>query len=181
MNAQTDTPVRTSFAPTQQADWEAVYRSLLPRIYNFFRYRLGDNVLAEDLTAATFTKAWRARQQYSHDLGAFSTWIFAIARNVAADYFRQQHPEVSLDEAHHLADDEHPLEETVQRRSDFARLSTLLNRLTPRERELVALKYGAEMTNRAIAELTGLSESNVGTILHRVVRKLRDDWEPSDE
>src|SRR5262249_19798750 len=145
MNAQMDIPVLF----TQETDWEAVYRSLLPRIYNFFRYRLGDNALAEDLTAATFTKAWRARQQYSHDLGAFSTWLFAIARNVAADYFRQPHPEVPLDEAHHLAD-ERPLEETIQRRSDFARLARLMNRLSTRERELIALKYGAEMTNRAI-------------------------------
>ena len=48
--------------------------------------------------------------------------------------------------------------------------------LPPREQELVALKYGAEATNRAIAELTGLSESNVGTILHRVVQALRRDW-----
>jgi RNA polymerase sigma-70 factor (ECF subfamily) len=52
----------------------------------------------------------------------------------------------------------------------------LLQTLPPREQELVALKYGAEATNRAIAELTGLSESNVGTILHRVVQALRRDW-----
>jgi RNA polymerase sigma-70 factor (ECF subfamily) len=39
------------------------------------------------------------------------------------------------------------------------------------------MKYGAELTNRKIAELTGLSETNVGTILYRVVRKLRAQWE----
>ncbi len=52
----------------------------------------------------------------------------------------------------------------------------LLQRLPAREQELVALKYGAEATNRAIAALTGLSESNVGTILHRVVLELRSAW-----
>ena len=60
--------------------------------------------------------------------------------------------------------------------SDLARLGALLKQLPQREQELVALKYGAEATNRAIAELTGLSESNVGTILHRVVQTLRRDW-----
>ena len=60
--------------------------------------------------------------------------------------------------------------------SDLARLGALLETLPQREQELVALKYGAEATNRAIAELTGLSESNVGTILHRVVQALRRDW-----
>ena len=46
------------------ADWNAVYQRELPRIYNYFRYRFGDNAVAEDLTAATFEKAWRAREKY---------------------------------------------------------------------------------------------------------------------
>ena len=39
------------------------------------------------------------------------------------------------------------------------------------------MKYGANLTNRAIAGLTGLSESNVGVILHRVVQALKKEWE----
>ncbi|HKC11419.1 MAG TPA: sigma factor-like helix-turn-helix DNA-binding protein, partial [Vicinamibacteria bacterium] len=53
----------------------------------------------------------------------------------------------------------------------------LLDELPERNRGLLALKYGAGATNRAIARLTGLSESNVGTILHRVVTALRSRWE----
>jgi RNA polymerase sigma-70 factor, ECF subfamily len=49
--------------------------------------------------------------------------------------------------------------------------------LPEREQELIALKYGADLTNREIARLTGLSETNVGSILYRVVRKLRQRWE----
>lgn len=175
MNAQPDTLKITSL-PIQETDWETVYWEQMPRVYNFFRYRLGDNALAEDLTATTFTKAWRSREQYAHDLGAFSTWLFTIARHVAADYFRRQRTETSLDSIPHIAD-ETDVEATVQKRRDFARLASLLTGLSERERELVALKYGAEMTNRAIAQVTGLSESNVGTILHRVVLKLREQWE----
>jgi len=70
-----------------------------------------------------------------------------------------------------------PLEDLVERNSDFERLSRLLEGLSPRERELVSLKYGGRLTNRAIARVIGLSESNVGTILHRVVSRLRDQWE----
>lgn len=160
----------------QEADWEAVYWEQMPRVYNFFRYRMGDNALAEDLTATTFVKAWRNREQYSHDLGAFSTWLFTIARHVAVDHFRRQRDEASLETMPHLMDDM-DVEKTVQQRGDFDHLRRLLEGLSERERELVALKYGAELTNRAIAELSGLSESNVGTILHRVVHKLRDQWE----
>jgi RNA polymerase sigma-70 factor (ECF subfamily) len=161
---------------SHEMNWEAVYNEQLPRIFNFFLYRVGDEALAEDLTAATFEKAWKHRERYRSDLGAFSTWLFSIARNIASDYFRQQRPEVALDEAHTSANGR-PVEETIQQEVDFARLSALLTQLEARERELVALKYGAGLTNRAIAEVTGLSESNVGTILHRVVTRLRAEWE----
>jgi len=55
-------------------------------------------------------------------------------------------------------------------------LSALLGLLPERARELLALRYGAGLTNRAIARLTGLSESNVGTILHRTIQELRAGW-----
>ena len=161
-----------SIVPAREVDWEAAYQADLPRIYNFFRYRVGDDHVAEDLTAATFEKAWRNRHRYRYDLAAFSTWLFTIARHTAADYFRRPHPEVSLEAAIHVADDE-SVESLIQQRSDFERLSNLLAQLADRERELVALKYGAGLTNRAIADLNGMSESNVGTILHRVTQQLR--------
>jgi RNA polymerase sigma-70 factor, ECF subfamily len=157
-------------------DWNAVYAEHLPHVYNYFRYRVGDGPVAEDLTAVTFEKAWRSRKRYRADLAGFSTWLFTIARNTATDHFRRHKPTVSLDLIADLPG-EPGVESQVERRRDFARLSALLGELDARERELVAMKYGAEMTNRAIAAVTGLSESNVGTILHRVVGKLREQWE----
>jgi RNA polymerase sigma-70 factor, ECF subfamily len=69
----------------------------------------------------------------------------------------------------------------VQKKADFARLQALLARLAGRDRELVALRYGAGLTNRAIASLTGISETNVGTILFRATRQLRAAWETDHE
>jgi RNA polymerase sigma-70 factor (ECF subfamily) len=163
-------------AEVSEADFEALYNEHLPRIYNYFRYRLGDGPLAEDLTAATFEKAWRSRERYRRDLGAFSTWLFTIARRVAVDHYRRRRPQTSLEDQAHLSVDEN-LEERVQQQADIQKLSVLLARLADRERELVALKYGAGLTNRAIAGLSGLSESNVGVILHRALQSLRTDWE----
>jgi RNA polymerase sigma-70 factor (ECF subfamily) len=163
-------------APVQEVDWPTVYQTELPRLYNFFRFRVGDDRVAEDLAAETFEKAWRNRHRYRHDVAAFSTWLFTIAKNVTADYFRRLSPEAPLDAANHIADDM-TIESLVERRADFQRLSILLARLPDRDRELVALKYGAGLTNRAIASLTKLSESNVGTILHRIMQQLRTAWE----
>ena len=157
-------------------DFEAVYRTELPRIYNFFRYRLGDDQAAEDLTAETFEKAWRHRERYREDLASFSTWLFIIARRIAADHFRRRRPTVPLEQAARLANPQ-SLEEEAQERAEFAQLSAVLARLAERERELVALKSGAGLTNRAIARISGLSESNVSTILHRLTRQLRAQLE----
>lgn len=162
--------------PATAVDFDAIYRSELPRVYNFFRYRVGDDQIAEDLTAETFEKAWRNREKYRKDLASFSTWLFTLARRIGADYQRRNKPTVPLNEALHIPDPQ-VLEEVAQQRAEFARLAFLLSRLAERERELVALKYGAGLTNRAITQISGLSESNVSTILHRVTGQLRAQWE----
>lgn len=171
MGTRTDT-LKGAYALAEEIDWEAAYKEYLPRVYNFFRYRLNDEPLVEDLTAATFEKAWRGRSRFRRDLSAFSTWLFTIARNVATDHFRRPEREIALDAIPEQADVA-SLEETVQRNHEFARLSKLLAQLPVRERELIAFKYGAGLNNREIARLTRLSESNVGTILNRTVENLR--------
>ena len=67
MGTQTETLSRRANAATS-LDFEAVYGEELPRVYNFFRYRTGDDQVAEDLTAETFEKAWRNREKYRDDL-----------------------------------------------------------------------------------------------------------------
>lgn len=161
----------------QTARWERVYRDLYPRVYNFFRYRLGDNQLAEDLTAETFTRAWCSRYRYQQRKGQFATWLYGIARHVATDHLRQR-SESPLPEADLLpADWRTGPEATLEQQEDMRRLEVLLESLSSCERELIALKYGAGLTNHEIATMTGLTTSNVGTILHRTVKRLRAQWE----
>jgi len=161
--------------PAEAVDWEAVYREELARVFNYFRYRGFERATAEDLTSTTFEKAWRARDRYRKDRAAVSTWLLAIARNVAIDHLRRPRLEVPLEDAQ-ARDDATP-EALALHEAQVLRLRGLVAALPERERELLALKYGAGATNRAIATLTGLSESNVGTILHRTVGTLRDRWD----
>ncbi len=161
--------------PARDEDWDSLYREQLPRVYNYFRYRVGPGPEAEDLTSITFEKAWRARNRYRRDLASFSTWLFTVARNVAIDHYRQRRHHVPLEEAADVPAGPTP-EEVAERRSDAEQLGRLVEGLPERERELLSLKYGAGLTNRAIARVSGLSETNVGTILHRTIQGLRADW-----
>jgi RNA polymerase sigma-70 factor, ECF subfamily len=175
MTLDAEMPNRLTGWSAAEPDWAAVYSEQLPRVYNYFRYRIGHDADAEDLTSRTFEKAWRARLRYRRDLAGFGTWLLRIARNVAVDHLRSTREHATLDEAAET-EAEGTLEEDHARQSDGVRLSTLLAELSERERELLALKYGAGVTNREIARITGLSESNVGTILHRTVQALRARW-----
>ncbi|HEV7715664.1 MAG TPA: sigma-70 family RNA polymerase sigma factor [Steroidobacteraceae bacterium] len=180
MTREEGTPVRwpapdLSEGAAKDVDWNAAYADQLPRIYNYFRFRVSRQADVEDLTARTFEKAWKGREQYRRDLAGFSTWLFSIARNVATDYLRAMRVHLPLDAARDVATADTP-EEAVARGSDIARLALLTAHLPDRQRELLALKYGAALNNRLIARITGLSESNVGTILQRTVEKLRSQW-----
>jgi RNA polymerase sigma-70 factor (ECF subfamily) len=167
-------PRRLARWAATETDWDQVYAEQLPRVLNFFRYRLGDTADVEDLTAWTFEKSWRARHRYRHDAAGFATWLLTIARHVAIDHLRSRyrHDPLEAPPAAPLPDGMRE-PESVQH-SEARRLAALLATLPPRQRELIAMKYGADMTNRAIARATGLSETNVGTILHRAVESLRD-------
>jgi RNA polymerase sigma-70 factor (ECF subfamily) len=161
-------------------DWRSVYDELLPRLFHYFCYRTGDAHTAEELTALTLETAWEKRSRYQRQVGAFNDWVFGIARITAAQYFRSCRPVLPLEEAAETPAPE-MVEQLAERQLAFDRLYDLLRQFPDRERELVALKFGAELTNRQIARLRGLSESNVGTILSRVISKLRKLWEENDE
>ncbi len=156
-------------------DWNAVYADQLPRIYNYFRFRTARSHDVEELTARTFEKAWRARAKYRRDLAGFSTWLFAIARNVLTDHLRSDAVRNRTAAWPDLTDQMTPEGDAIVG-SDMARLAMLTADLPERHKELIALKYGAALNNRLIARITGLSESNVGTTLQRIVERLRSQW-----
>jgi len=160
---------------SETVDWKEMYDLLLPRVFHFFFYKVGDPLAAEELTSITFEKAWAGRSHYRKDVGEFKFWLFGIAQKVVADYFRRHRKEVSLVSIHLVSNQN--IEKEVEKQGDYERLASILNQLSERDRLLISLKYGAELNNRDIARQTGLSESNVGIILFRAVVKLRKEWE----
>jgi RNA polymerase sigma-70 factor (ECF subfamily) len=161
---------------TEQIDWDSVYKTELPRIFNFFLYKIGDREFAQDLTATTFERAWKLRSRYQTRIASLSTWLFGIAKNVLKEHLRNSKKTVQRSEPIFKSDElpsSNDIEKDIQQQQEKEHLRKILLDLPEREQDLIALKYGAGLTNREIANITNLSESNVGSILHRTVKNIR--------
>jgi RNA polymerase sigma factor (sigma-70 family) len=155
--------------------FSAFYTEYLPKVFRYVSYRVRDQHTAEDLTSTVFEKALARFDDYSQRKAAFSTWVFTIARNTVIDHFRTSHPAAELsDEMEEVLAGSDPTPgESLERAEEKLRLQYCLEQLSQVERDIISLKFGAEVTNRAIAAQIRLSESNRGVIVFRAVRKLK--------
>ena len=161
-------------------DFTAIYDTHVWQVYAFFAYRVHDRSDAEDLTQLTFERALKAWGRYEESRASVATWLIAIARNILIDHFRadrtdrtQPLGELESDHAALRVDAERP-----NLGLDPA-LAHALETLSDRERELVALRFGGDLTGPEIAEMTGLTLANVQQILSRSLRRMRAQMEQS--
>jgi RNA polymerase sigma factor (sigma-70 family) len=155
-----------------------LYDENMSKVYRYIYYKVNSRELAEDLTSNVFDKALVNFNKYDSERASFPTWILAIARNTITDYYRSQ-PKVQtvdIDEAADTPSREPGPEEEAEESEERQFLRKCIAKLPEDEREIVRLKFTMEMTNRDIAKAIGLSESNVGVKLYRIVRKLRSDF-----
>ena len=156
---------------TEPLSFDALYRECAGDVFAYVVTLLRDRGAAEDVTMAAFERAYRRRRSFDRARGNERAWLFTIARNAALDELRRRKRTVTLagepaDEGTAAVGDSDPLQRAAVRAA--------IAELEPRERELVALKFIAGLTNAEIADVLGVSASNAGTRLHRVVQKLRE-------
>jgi RNA polymerase sigma-70 factor (ECF subfamily) len=162
---------------TGQTAWErfeALYRSSRDDVYAYVMTLLRDRPAAEDVTALAFERAYRRRRTFDRRRGEERAWLFGIARNAALDELRRRGRLARL-----ASDPEDALgsEAVTDDGADLALRRTAVRNalasLSAREREIVALKFHAGMSNAELARVIGVSESNAGTLLYRTMEKLR--------
>ena len=153
-------------------DFEGLYRGSRDDVYAYVAGLLRDRAAAEDVCAQAFERAYRRRRSFDARRGSARAWLFGIARNAALDELRRRRRSAALVgdvlEPDAVAADD-AAESALRRRV----VRTALAALEPRERDVVALKFFAGLSNREIAGVLGMSETNAGTRLHRAVQKLR--------
>lgn len=152
-----------------------LYNAYFSRVYNYVHYRVNDFHDADDLTSQIFTKLLTKLKYYRPEKAPFSVWIFTIARNTVTDYYRRRvrNTYTSLEETVELTDSGFSPDDAVASKEMRQHLHSALAALGQREQEIIALKFWSGCTNRDIAKLIGISESNTGVILFRAIRRLR--------
>lgn len=155
-------------AERRALDFDALYRAAREDVFAYVATLLRDRGAAEDVTAATFERAFRRRRSYDARRGSPRAWLFGIARNAALDELAVRRRTAALPAEPPAPADE---EDAVLRR---AAVRSAVAALPPRDREVVALKFHAGLDNAELAAVLGLSVSNAGTRLHRALTKLRE-------
>ncbi len=150
-----------------------------------FRYlfsRIGNLSEAEDATAQTFLAALERFPKYKHD-GYFASWLFSIARNKSADYFRAQRNETSLDAAELVQVDPNLLQQIIKTEG-ISSLSKLITTLPDEDQDLIRLRYVAELSFAEIGRLINQKEDTVKKSLYRLLARLKaqaDREHPADK
>lgn len=155
---------------------EDIYSDHVWHVYAYFGYRVASREDAEDLTQVTFERAARAVARYDERRASVRTWLLAIAQNLLIDHHRRAG---SRPTTVPLPDENFDLHDRVASKIDAPNLgldpelATALSTLSDRDRQVIGLRYGAELTGPEIAALMDLSLANVQQILSRSLRRMR--------
>jgi len=149
-------------------------KPLIRRIYSYVAYRIGDGPDAEDVTSATVERGLRYRASFDPRKGKPQSWLIGIARSCVDDFLRGRSiASVELGETAGPDELEHSSLLRVSVDAAVAALGDV-------DRELIALRYGADLSTRQIAELLEMKVGAVDVALHRARERLRGLLEEHD-
>jgi RNA polymerase sigma factor (sigma-70 family) len=157
--------------------FERLYAEYAAPVYSFLAYRTGNPAVAEDLLADTFERVWASRGRFDVRRGSKKTWLYSIALNRLRDHARREVvesralSELAQQEGEHANGSANGLERAELRQVLLAAMSGL----DDLEREVLALRYGGDLSLREIAGLLGVPRSTVEGRLYRGLKKLSQE------
>jgi RNA polymerase sigma-70 factor (ECF subfamily) len=156
-----------------------MFREIHPRVYAYVRYQIADLNEAEDLTSEILERALTHLASYDRRKGAFSTWVFRIARNTTINHWKRQERrsrhQVDLGEAmEDLATEAPSPEQALILKEQIAHVLECVRMLSPRQQEVLSLRFAGRLRNREIARVLDMNERTVSVTLLRALRKLRE-------
>jgi RNA polymerase sigma-70 factor, ECF subfamily len=157
-----------------------LYERYAHRVYAYLRARTDSADDAADLTQQVFLRALDALPRYRRTKAPFAAWLFRIARNLAINFQKRHRPTVAWDSVPEAL--QPATTDDMTRRVEHAeRLSRLFGQLDPEIREMVVLRFGAQLTHSEIGTVLGKSEAATKMRLNRALRTLKEHYDDEPE
>jgi RNA polymerase sigma-70 factor (ECF subfamily) len=156
-----------------------LYDRYLEPVYRYLMSRVGNRQDAEDLTSQVFLTAFECIAQYQHREKPFAAWLFTIARNKSIDFFRSNHNEIPLVSTCSSGEDD-PLEK-ICKQDEFQAILNLIGDFPADDREVLQLRFAAEMTYAEIANFLHRNEDAVKKQIYRLLERIEKEMEVTHE
>ncbi len=141
---------------------------LIRSVYAYVSYRVGPGPDAEDITSEVFERALRYRESYDPKRGEPMAWLIGIARSAVNGAFAEPH--LALDSVEEQTAPGNVADDAVRRLT----LADAASRLSERDRDLIALRYGAGLTGKQIGAILDMTRNAVDVAVHRAAERLRE-------
>ena len=160
-------------AKTEPAAFGQLYDRYVGQIYRFVRARVHDDDQAEDITSEVFLSALRHIKGYRDQGRPFSCWLYRIAVNEIASYYRGQRSHAPLDDELGLcAAHQDPIDAVVQR-DRIRSIWQAVDQLPAQQRAAMILKFSEDLTMEEVGAILGKSPAAAKLLIYRAMQRLR--------
>jgi RNA polymerase sigma-70 factor (ECF subfamily) len=153
-------------------EFTAAYDEYVDKVYAFIYRRVSHKQTAEDLTSQTFIKAWENIEKFDSEKGAFSSWIFTIAKNNIIDHYRRAKETYDLDKVFDLQSDEN-VEMQTGLRHQLEQIRKYIEELSSDQKEIIIMRVWDDLSFKDIAAILNKSESSIKMTFYRAMEKLQ--------
>lgn len=155
-----------------------IYQTFSDRIYRFIFFRIPNETDAQDLLQETFLKLWDYLNNKKNEVTSLQALLYKIAKNLVASYYVKNQArlkEISIEEIEYKVGEDENLEQEIDIQINIKKVEQKLSQLkNPEHQEIVRLRFLDDLSHKQIAELLNKSEKNIGTTLHRAIKKLKE-------
>jgi RNA polymerase sigma factor (sigma-70 family) len=181
MDKRADLSYESQLVEKAKQDTSAVgelYELYFPRVYAFVAAKVNDQSDAEDVVSTAFMKIVEFLPSYQDRGLPFGAWVFKIARNCLYDFYAKssKNQSTDLDEAKEIHDEKNPSPHNEAKENETkSKILKVMDELPERDASIIQLKFFSGLNNREIAGALRLTESHVGIILYRTLRKMKPE------
>ncbi|MBI2958373.1 MAG: sigma-70 family RNA polymerase sigma factor [Chloroflexi bacterium] len=156
-----------------EAAFTMLYEEHFDKVYRYMALRVRDRSEAEDLAQQVFAKAFEALGTFKWRGAPFAAWLFRIARNQVVDWQRKAGKQSTTSIENVTVLSEENIEDRVENKLALQAVVEASKHLTPAQRDVLALRFGAEMSIMETARVMGKNEGAIKALQHSAVNALR--------